>query len=316
MSSPLPIAPIDPLGQALHFLRMSSGFYCRSELSAPYGLELPPMEDCLSFHIVTAGRGWLEVAGEPPMALQRGDMALVPHGKGHRLVSEVRADAHKLFDLPREEVSERYEILRLGGGGEATTMLCGAVYFDHPAASQLLRLLPPVIQVDGWSASEGDWLQSTMRFIASEAEQLRPGGETIITRLCDILVIQAIRSWLARDPAAQTGWLGALQDDQIGRAVTRIHTDPTHPWTVADLARLAALSRSAFAARFTELVGETPMRYVARWRMHTALGWLKEEPISIREVASRLGYQSEAAFNRAFKRCFGLPPGAARKQRA
>jgi AraC-like DNA-binding protein len=135
----------------------------------------------------------------------------------------------------------------------------------------------------------------------------------VITRLGDILVIQAIRSWIESDPAAQTGWLGALQDRQIGRAITLIHRDPARVWTVESLADELAMSRSAFAARFTELVGEPVMRYVARWRMHLALSALKEEGATVGELADRLGYRSEAAFSRAFKRIIGISPGAARR---
>ena len=158
-----------------------------------------------------------------------------------------------------------------------------------------------------------DWMQSTLRLMAVEAKELRPGGETVITRLADILVIQAIRSWIERDPAAQTGWLGALQDRQIGRAIALIHRDPARAWTVASLATVVAMSRSGFAARFTELVGEPAMQYVTRWRMHVALTWLKEDAAALGEMATRLGYQSEAAFSRAFKRFTGVSPGAARR---
>jgi AraC-like DNA-binding protein len=158
-----------------------------------------------------------------------------------------------------------------------------------------------------------EWMQSTLRLMAAEAEELRPGGEAVITRLGDILVIQAIRSWIGSDPAAQTGWLGALQDRQIGRAISLIHRDPARAWTVASLADEVAMSRSAFAARFTELVGEPAMQYVARWRMNVALNSLKEERATVAELASRLGYRSEAAFARAFKRVIGVPPGAVKR---
>jgi len=154
----------------------------------------------------------------------------------------------------------------------------------------------------------------TLRFMAAEARELRPGGETVITRLADILVIQAIRSWIARDPAAQTGWLGALRDQQIGRAIALVHRDPARNWTVASLAMAVGMSRSAFAARFSQLVGEPAVRYVTRWKMHAALMWLKEENAALSEIASRLGYESEAAFSRAFKRVVGISPGAARRR--
>jgi AraC-like DNA-binding protein len=309
------LAPVDPLGEALHFLRMSGVFYCRSEFTAPWALALPVMKDCLMFHVVTSGRCWLEVKGEEPRLLQPGDLALVPHDAGHRLSSEPGVRAAKLFDLPRQLVSERYELLRHGGGGTAATLICGAVRFDHPAAHQLMALLPGMICIESGSSPNLEWIQSTLRFMAAEAKELRPGGETVITRLADILVIQAIRSWITEDAAAQTGWLGALQDKQVGRAIASIHRDPAREWTVAALAAEVAMSRSAFAARFTELVGEPAMHYVARWRMHLALTWLRErDDLPLGDVALRLGYQSEAAFSRAFKRFVGVSPGSARRQ--
>ena len=160
---------------------------------------------------------------------------------------------------------------------------------------------------------EPTWLASALRFLAAEAGALQPGGEAAITRLADILVIQVIRAWLARDPAAPTGWLGVLRDERIGRALALIHRDPARAWTVAALASEVAMSRSAFAARFAALVGEPPMRYVARWRMLAAHTRLREDGASLGELAERLGYQSEAAFSRAFKRIMGVPPGAARR---
>lgn len=290
--------------------------YCRSELTAPWALELPAFDDCLMFHVVTVGLCRLQVEGCEDHVLQPGQFALVPHGAGHRLTSEPGVPAAKLFDLPREQVSDRYEILRHGGGGAPTTIICGAVRFDHPAAARLVTLLPSVFGVNAWNSPELDWIQSTLRLMAVEAQEMRPGGETIVTRLADILVIQAIRSWIAKDPAAQTGWLGALQDKQIGRALALVHRDPAQPWTVESLASEVAMSRSAFAARFTSLVGEPAMHYVARWRMNVAVTWLKQDDAPLGEVAGRLGYESEAAFSRTFKRLIGCSPGAVRRTAA
>jgi AraC-like DNA-binding protein len=306
--------PVDPLGEALHFLRMAGTFYCRSELTAPWGLALPAMAGCASFHVVTAGRCWLEVDGSEPRLLEPGDLALVPHGQGHRLGDDPGSRPAPLDELHHEHVSDRYAILRHGGGGAATSLICGAVRFDHPAAHHLVALLPSIIHVRASSGRQLDWLQGTLRFMADEARELRPGGEEVITRLADILVIQAIRSWIEQDPAAQTGWLGALQDRQIGRAIALIHRDPARDWSVASLAAEVAMSRSAFAARFTALVGEPVMQYLARWRMHVAVSWLERGGVPLAEIAGRLGYQSEAAFSRAFKRYIGVPPGAARRQ--
>jgi AraC-like DNA-binding protein len=304
----------DPLGEALHGLRMDSSLYARSELTAPWAVALPALPGHVMFHAVTAGRCFLEVDGDAPRALQPGDLALVSHGAGHRLVSAPGLAALPLFDLPREIVSERYEVLRHGGGGAATSIMCGVVRFDSAAAHHLVALLPRTIVVDGWTSPQMDWLQSTLRFMSDEAGQLRPGGEIVVTRLADILVVQAIRSWIAQDPAARTGWLGALRDPQVGRAMALVHRQPERGWTLDGLAAEVAMSRSAFAARFTDLVGEPAMRYVARLRMHLAQAALRQPGARIAAVAGRFGYRSEAAFSRAFKRYVGVPPGSAQRR--
>ncbi len=291
---------------------MNGAYYCRSELTAPWGLTLPPMPGYLWFHVVTSGRLWLEAEDERRW-IHLGDLALVPHGEGHVLRSEPGAPAPGILDLERELVSDRYEILRHGGGGAPTGLICGAVRFAHPAAGHLIEILPGMICVEASRSPRLEWMQSTLRIMASEAGALRPGGEAVITRLGDVLVIQAIRAWIESDPAAQRGWLGALQDPQIGRAIANIHRDPARNWTVASLAHELAMSRSAFAARFTELVGEPVMSYVTRWRMHVAIAALKEEGATVGQLADRLGYRSEAAFSRAFKRIVGVSPGAIKR---
>jgi AraC-like DNA-binding protein len=309
-----PWAPADPLAEALHPLRMNGAFYCRSELTAPWGMTLPPMPGYIWFHVVTDGRARLEGPEADPLWLQPGELALVPHGKGHRLRSAARVAAPGIVDLPLEPVSERYELLRYGGGGTPTTLICGAVRFEHGAARNLAEILPGTIHVE--ASAQGAWLGGTLQLMAVEARELRPGGEAVLTRLADILVIQAIRSWIETDPGARKGWLGALRDRQIGRALALIHREPARPWTVASLAQELAMSRSAFAARFTELVDEPAMHYLTRWRMQLAQTALEEEDATVSELAHRLGYRSEAAFARAFKRVVGRPPGEVRRAAA
>ena len=182
--------------------------------------------------------------------------------------------------------------------------------FDHPAARNLVEILPASIYLQAADTPPMNWIRSTLSLMAAEAKELRPGGEAVITRLGDIIVIQAIRAWIESDAAAQTGWLGALKDRQICRAISLIHRDPKHNWTVASLADEVAMSRSAFAARFTELVGEPAMQYVARWRMQLAVSMLEDERVTVGELSDRLGYRSEAAFSRAFKRIIGISPGS------
>ncbi len=307
MDGPIRPAPADPLGEALHLLHMDGAFYCRSELRAPWGMTLPPLPGYLWFHVVTAGGLLLETAGDAVRSLAPGEVALVPRGEGHVLRSEPGVAAPGILDIERIQVSERYEVLRHGGDGAPTTLLCGAVRFGHPAAAGLVAVLPEILHLDA------ERLQGTLAVLAAEAREPRPGGEAVITRLADVLVIQALRAWLETDPGARTGWLGALRDEQIGRAIGLIHRDPARDWTVASLAHELAMSRSAFAARFTALAGEPVMAYVTRWRMQVALAALRDEGATVAQLADRLGYRSEAAFARAFKRETGMPPGAVRR---
>jgi len=303
----------DPLGETLHFLRLTGTLYSRAELTAPWGVELPAFENCMMFHIITSGSCWLEIKGEEPRLLQQGSLVLIPHGQGHTIRNSPNDKAVPLFDIPVEQVSERYEIMRYGGDGELTQLTCGVVRFDHVAGKQLIALLPKVLQIDSWADDEDGWLQSTLRFIAREAKELRPGGETVITHLADILIIQAIRAWLDSAPEAESGWLAALRDKQVGKALAVIHSEPDKDWSVTALAKEVGMSRSGFSARFTLLVGESAMRYVTRWRMQLARMQLQETSDSLSVLASRLGYQSEVAFSRAFKRIFGVTPGSIRQ---
>jgi AraC-like DNA-binding protein len=314
------VDPLDPwpsgdaLGEALRFLRMTGAFYCRSELSEPWGLTLPALPEHLWLHAPLRGRCWLEAEGEAPCVLEVGDVALVPHGDGHRLLSEPGAPAPPILGLEREPLSGRYEVLRHGGGGEAAVLICSAVRLGGAAAPNVRRLLPRVLRVEPAVTPQAEWMHSLIRLMSAEAQASRPGNEAVVTRLADIVVVLAIRAWLEGEPAERAGWLSALRDGQIGRALTLIHRHPERAWTVASLARQVAMSRSAFAHRFAELVGEPPIRYLLGWRMQLALAALQDEDVSVGRLAQRLGYDSEAAFSRAFKRTMGVPPGAVRRR--
>ncbi len=302
----------DPLGETLHMLRLNGSLYCRSELTAPWGIDMPSFDGYMIFHVVTSGHCWLEIEGEEPRLLQQGSLTLVPHGNGHCIRSSPGARAMPLFDIPVERVSDRYEVMRYGGDGDLTQLTCGVVSFDQLAGQQLVAQLPEVLQIDSWDEEEDSWLQSTLRFISREARELRPGGETVITHLADILIIQAIRTWIDQAPEADQGWLAALRDKQVGRALAAIHREPEKDWTVDSLAREVGMSRSGFSARFTSLVGESAKRYLTQWRMQLARAQLQQTSDSLSVLADRLGYQSEAAFCRAFKRVYGVPPGSFR----
>ena len=304
----------DPLGEILHLLKLTGTFYCQSRLSAPWGIEVPAFEDVMSFVMVTGGRAWLTAGSGDPLAVEQGDLVLLTGVCEHRLQSDPDAPVVGLDALPIRKITEIYETLDYGGGGDVTAVTYGIVRIDHAAGGMLMDLLPDVLKIDTWSGESGSWLQATLQFIAREARTLRPGGETVITRLADVVVIEAIRNWINTAPEADRGWLKGARDPQIGRAIVAIHRAPAQDWTVESLAREAGMSRSAFAARFTELIGQPAMRYLVWWRMQLARERLLRTSQSLAVIASDLGYRSEPSFCRAFKRVFGHPPGQVRRE--
>ncbi|MBU2941767.1 AraC family transcriptional regulator [Shimia thalassica] len=303
----------DPLGEILHLLKLTGTFYCQSRLTAPWGIAIPGFPEVMSFAVVIGGQAWLKVGEDAPFEVRKGDLVLMTNGAPISLYSDPNAKLKALEDLPIRKVTELYETVEFGGGGEACSMMYGLARLDHASSPMLMALLPDVLKIDPWEEDAGSWLQGTLQFIAREARELRPGGETVITRLADVVVIEAIRRWLIRSPDADRGWLKAARDPQIGRAIVAIHRDPAADWSVDALAQVAGMSRSAFSARFTNLVGTPAMQYLAEWRMNLARRSLRETTTPIATIAADLGYQSEPAFNRAFKRVFGIPPGQARK---
>ena len=303
----------DPLGEILHLLKLTGTFYCQSRLSAPWGIAIPGFLEVMSFAVVIGGRAWLKVGEAAPFEIQKGDLVLMTHGAPISLYSDSEAQLMQLEELPIRKVTELYETLDFGGGGAECSIMYGLVRLDHASAPMLMALLPDVLKIDPWEEEAGSWLQGTLQFIAREARELRPGGETVITRLADVVVIEAIRRWLSRSPEANRGWLRAARDPHIGRSIVAIHRNPAADWSVETLARVAGMSRSAFAARFSGLVGTPAMQYLAEWRMNLARRTLRETALPISTIAADLGYQSEPAFNRAFKRVFGMTPGQARR---
>lgn len=306
----------DPVGRALHTVRMRSTFYCQCELAEPWALAMPVVEDSVSFHAVTAGRCWLRVPGSDPVELQGGDFALVAQGVGHELLSSPGAATPQRVDLlPQDYLNPQFSHLRHGGSGRSSRLICGVVTFDAPAAREVLASLPESIVITS-SDADAPAVRELLRIMGEELAAPRPGGEAVATRLADILVVQAVRTWLARSADAGGAWLRAMRDPHIGAALSAIHADPGHPWTLDRLARTGKMSRSAFSARFTTLVGQSPVAYLTRWRMLVANQQLADGGTTVTELATELGYQSEAAFNRAFKRVIGTTPGAMRVQAA
>ncbi|HTE60523.1 MAG TPA: AraC family transcriptional regulator [Solirubrobacteraceae bacterium] len=298
----------DALGEVLQGLRLVDSCYCRTELSAPWGLD---MAECpnLVFHFVAEGECWLE-SSAGLRRLTAGDLVVFPRGARHRLLGAPEVPPGWVLGLPVVGSAPQTAsyISHGGGGGERALVLCGGASFDPPD-QPLVSLLPELLAV----SEDGGWVGSTLTVMGLEAAAPRPGGETVIARLCDIVVIHAIREWLATSPDAQHGWLGALRDPHVGRVLALVHAAPEQPFTVATLAAAAHMSRAAFAERFTRLVGVAPMEYVTRRRMQVATELMRDRGLAPSEAARRVGYGSVAAFGRAYKRTVGVPPGAARR---
>jgi len=302
----------DPVGETLHQLRLLGVMYSQCEFTEPWGLELPELPGKLMFHVVTSGACWIQIEGYKPRLLAPGDLALVPHGDGHRLLSGPGASAVRLFDISDAESNLRYELLRYGGGGAAASVICTTFSYDEPMTRNLVSVLPRCIVLDASQGPHAAWVLSTLGVISAESRGRELGGEVIVSRLADVLLIQAIRIWIESEDASEAGWLSALRDARIGRAVALVHREPERAWSVASMADEVAMSRSAFAGRFTQIAGVTPMQFVTRWRMQCAESMLRKGDTTVSELAARLGYRSDAAFSRAFKRQMGVSPGSLR----
>jgi AraC-like DNA-binding protein len=305
----------DRLSDVLQDFRLTENSYGRCELRRPWGISFPRQAQA-RFHFVASGSCWLRspqpASKEPWQVLNAGDVALVPRGARHAVASEKRGALRPLEEMPLEEIGDRAYAMHAGGSGAATVLVCCSIGFGHPAVHPLLELMPPLLLVRGGGVKD-PVLPSLLDAMANEVLEQRIGAATVMTRLADVVIVRVIRAWVESRGDHGEGWLAALRDERIGRALAAIHRRPGEPWSVESLAAVAGASRSIFSERFTKLVGMPPARYVARWRMHVASGWLENERTSIAEVATRLGYDSEAAFSRAFKRFVGVPPSALRR---
>jgi AraC-like DNA-binding protein len=304
----------DALSEVLQDLRLSGASYCRSELYEPWGLDIPPEEGAI-FHFVAEGHCWLRRPSEEPLPLDAGDLVLLSHGSGHVVSAPAEAAAKRMAHLPRQPLGSATYRLETGGKGARALLVCCAVGFEEPAVHPLLELMPDVLLVRGGAARDPS-LSALLEAMAAEVGAQRIGAATVISRLADILITRLVRAWVESRGDDAPGWLSAIRDPRIGKALAAFHRRPADRWSVESLASVANLSRSTFSERFTAAAGMSPAHYVARWRMHLASAWLRQERLGVSEVARRLGYDSEASFSRAFKRLVGVPPSALRRPRA
>jgi AraC-like DNA-binding protein len=236
---------------------------------------------------------------------------LVPRGIAHALADQRNGRGKPIDDFALEEIGERTYRLEAGGHGARTLLACCSVTFEEPALHPLLELMPPALVVRG--ANDDATLRVLLETMGEEVRAERVGAATVMTRLADVVITCVIRMWVESRSEGAAGWLTAIRDPKIGRALAAIHRQPGRAWSVVSLARVAQASRSTFSERFTSIVGMPPARYVARWRMHLASVWLRNDRVTVSEAAARLGYESEASFSRAFKRFLGVPPSALRR---
>jgi AraC-like DNA-binding protein len=304
----------DIVSDLLRSVRVRSTIWCRSELRAPWGFGTDA-RGTAAFHVVTAGRCWLEVDGhDNQRRLNAGDLVVLPTGRRHWLRDDPATAAPGLERLLASHPLDQQHRLRGGGGGPRTALLCGGFALEGGDAHPLLGALPPVIHVRGVRGRPLPWVAATLRLLSAETSATAPGSEAVVSRLADTLLAQALRLALGELDANDGAQARALRDPRIATAVQRIHGEPQRPWTVGGLAAEVGLSRSAFAGRFRELVGEPPMRYLIRARLAHAAALLHTTDVGLAVIARRTGYESEFSFSRAFKRAFGVAPGAYRGQ--
>jgi AraC-like DNA-binding protein len=316
---------MDALSDLLRVVRLTGGVFLEAEFSAPWSVtsHVGP-EDCqgvlaeparlIAFHYVISGTLLLQIGRDTSIEVHGGSIVLLPRNDPHILASRrglkpVRGD--KLVEVDSAGGLAR---IRHGGGGEVTRIVCGFVGSEtdcHP----LIDALPSTLVLDLNGKAAGQWIFSSFRYAAQELAAARAGSSTVLSKLSELMFVEAVRCYLDAIPADQRGWLAGLRDPAVGKALALLHSEIARPWTAEELARKVFLSRSTFADRFTTLIGAPPMTYLARWRMQVASQRLRESRRSVAEISTAVGYESEIAFARAFKREFSVSPAQWRKER-
>jgi len=329
----------DTLSDLLRAVRFRGALFYYIEGASPWVAEAPPAreiipailpgaEHMIEFHGIVRGSCWAAVVGESPTRLEAGDVVLFPQGDPHVMSSApgLRApstDTSFYFSprppqLPYALSMKDAQITtaRLDGGGpDRATIVCGFLGLDARPFNPLLAALPRVLHVTGSTLGADSWVATFLRAVVTESNQRRPGGEAVLERMSEMLFVEVLRCYIDSLPPEQTGWLAGTRDPAVGRVLGLLHERPAEPWTLERLSEEAGLSRSSLHERFEHFIGQPPMHYLARWRMQVAAGRLRESDAKLLEIALDVGYESEAAFSRAFKREVGVSPGAWRRQK-
>lgn len=314
---------MDVLSDVFASVRFSGGVFLDAEFTAPWCVvsQVGPDElnsqgrmpaHLIAYHYIVDGRLLVAVSDAPPISVQAGEIVLLSRNDPHVLSSAPGMPPVVIDDLVQPPAEGAPASLRYGGGGEPTRIVCGYIGCDIPD-NLLLQALPPMLKLGVRDGSGGAWMESSFRHAAEAFGASGSGSAAALGKLAELLFVEGIRRYVAALPEGQTGWLAGLQDRMVGHALALLHGRVCHPWTTEELAREVGLSRSAFADRFTGLIGVPPMRYLTNWRLHLAAVRLRESPAATARIASEVGYESDAAFNRAFKRTFGTTPAAWRR---
>ncbi len=317
---------MDALLEISRAMRFTGGIFLDADFTAPWCIaaRVGP-EDCLPFtpeprhivayHYVTEGQCLVKVGAQPPVTVERGDLIVLPRNDHHLLGSNVNrrpADAESLIQPGTDGGLAK---IVHGGGGERTRILCGFLGNDLPV-NAFIALLPGMLKLNVLDCPSGDWIESTFRFAATELAKGPAMSPAFLARLSELLFMEAVRRFFTAQAPSANAWAAGMRDPLIARALGLLHGRIARRWTTDDLARELAVSRSAFADRFTRVIGVPPMRYLARQRFEQALVLLQESAEPIARIAYAVGYESEAAFNRAFRRQYGVPPANWRRERA
>ena len=298
--------------KSLALLRVRGQVGSRTEAKGAWGLQLPASNSY--FHVIERGSCWLQLNdAREPIRLETGDAVILPHGHAHRLSD---APDRKTITLVQALAYHTDGVVRLGSEGPATGIVCGAFRFDGGAGHPLLDALPPLLHVPSARTQALEYGEMVRRFLIHEVHHPHLGAEAVVARLVELLFVQMVRSWIDVQPASTRGWLVALRHPVVKTVLEKMHGNPARDWTLAELAASAAVSRSALSALFRELLGVSPIAYLARWRLLLAARMLRDEGLSVQSAADRVGYAAQAAFSRAFKRQFGVAPGTYREQSA
>jgi AraC-like DNA-binding protein len=315
---------METLSAVVQAVRLTGGVILEAQFTAPWCVSSQfSAEDCrplvcdpvevIAYHYVTCGRCWLEVAGEPAVEVHAGEAVLLPRNDPHVLASSIGLHPVNSHDLMQPAEGGGLARIVHGGGGEATDIVCGFLATDQHS-NPLIATLPRVLKVDMAQSGSDEWIESCLRFALRGLKEGLIGASTVMARLSELMFVEAVRRYAATLPADERGWLAGIRDRYVGKALALMHGKPDHPWTAESLACEVSLSRSAFSDRFTAFIGMPPKRYLISWRLQVAKEMLREGRKPIPQIAHEVGYEAEAAFNRAFKREFGAPPATWRRQ--